>query len=40
VGGIHHAEILVDNRIELARLAALCRKLGETPDHAIAHLAW
>lgn len=40
VGGIHHAEILVENRIELARLAALCRKLGETPDHAIAHLAW
>ena len=40
VGGIHHAEILVDNSIELARLTALCRKLGETPDYAIAHLAW
>lgn len=40
VGGIHHAEILVENRIEVARLEALCRKLGETPDFAIAHLAW
>ncbi len=40
IGGIHHAEILVENRIEVARLEALCRKLGETPDFAIAHLAW
>lgn len=40
VGGIHHAEILVDNQIEIARLAALCRKLGPVPDYAIAHLAW
>lgn len=40
VGGIHHAEILVEERIDPARLAALCRKLGQTPDFAIAHLAW
>jgi HAD superfamily hydrolase (TIGR01459 family) len=40
VGGIHHAEILVEDRIEFARLAALCRKLGPEPDFAIPHLAW
>ena len=40
VGGIHHAEILVEDKIELGRLAALCRKLGQNPDYAIAHLAW
>jgi HAD superfamily hydrolase (TIGR01459 family) len=40
VGGIHHQELLVDNQIDLARLEALCRKLGATPDFAIAHLGW
>ena len=40
VGGIHHADILVDERIELARLAELCRKLGVAPDFAIPHLSW
>ena len=40
VGGIHHAELLVNNQIDLARLEALCRKLGATPDFAIAHLGW
>lgn len=40
VGGIHHAEILVDDRIEVARLAELCRKRGIAPDFAIAHLRW
>lgn len=40
VGGIHHEELLVDNQIDLARLEALCRKLGATPDFAIAHLGW
>jgi HAD superfamily hydrolase (TIGR01459 family) len=40
VGGIHHAEILVENRVELAGLLDLCRKLGPAPDFAIAHLAW
>jgi HAD superfamily hydrolase (TIGR01459 family) len=40
VGGIHHEELLVDSQIDLVRLAALCRKLGATPDFAIAHLGW
>jgi len=40
VGGIHHEELLVNNQIDLARLEALCRKLGATPDFAIAHLRW
>jgi HAD superfamily hydrolase (TIGR01459 family) len=40
VGGIHHAEILVDDRIEVARLAELCRQRGISPDFAIAHLRW
>jgi HAD superfamily hydrolase (TIGR01459 family) len=40
VGGIHHQELLVNNQIDLARLEALCRKLGATPDFAIAHLGW
>ena len=40
IGGIHQQELLVDNRIDLARLEALCRKLGATPDFAIAHLGW
>jgi HAD superfamily hydrolase (TIGR01459 family) len=40
VGGIHHQELLVDNQLDLARLEALCRRLGPTPDFAIAHLGW
>lgn len=40
VGGIHHQELLVDNRLDLARLADLCRRTGQTPDFAIAHLGW
>jgi HAD superfamily hydrolase (TIGR01459 family) len=40
VGGIHHEELLVNNQMDLARLEALCRKLGATPDFAIAHLGW
>ena len=40
VGGIHHAEILVEDRIEVSRLADLCRKRGIAPDFAIAHLRW
>lgn len=40
VGGIHHAEILVDDRIEVNRFAELCRKRGLAPDFAIAHLRW
>jgi HAD superfamily hydrolase (TIGR01459 family) len=40
VGGIHHADVLVRNQIDLARLKGLCRKLGATPDFAIAHLGW
>jgi len=40
VGGIHHAEILVDDRIEVSRFAELCRKRGIAPDFAIAHLRW
>jgi HAD superfamily hydrolase (TIGR01459 family) len=40
VGGIHHAEILVDDRIEVARLAELCRQRSIAPDFAIAHLRW
>ncbi len=40
VGGIHHQELLVDKQLDLARLEALCRKLGPTPDFAIAHLGW
>lgn len=40
VGGIHHADVLVKNQMDLARLKALCRKLGATPDFAIAHLCW
>lgn len=40
VGGIHHAEILVDDRIEVSRFAGLCRKRGIAPDFAIAHLRW
>jgi HAD superfamily hydrolase (TIGR01459 family) len=40
VGGIHHADVLVRNQIDLARLKALCRKLGTGPDFAIAHLCW
>jgi len=40
VGGIHHEELLVDSKIDLVRLEALCRRLGATPDFAIAHLGW
>jgi HAD superfamily hydrolase (TIGR01459 family) len=40
VGGIHHQELLVDNRLDIGRLEALCRRLGQTPDYAIAHLGW
>jgi HAD superfamily hydrolase (TIGR01459 family) len=40
VGGIHHQELLVDNQLDLARLADLCRRMGQTPDFAIAHLGW
>ena len=40
VGGIHHQELLVDNQLDPARLEALCRRLGQTPDFAIAHLRW
>jgi hypothetical protein len=40
IGGIHHAEILVDDRIEVARLAELCRERAIAPDFAIAHLRW
>ncbi len=40
VGGIHHQELLVDNQLDLTRLADLCRRLGQTPDFAIAHLGW
>jgi HAD superfamily hydrolase (TIGR01459 family) len=40
VGGIHHQELLVDNQLDLARLEALCRREGQTPDYAIAHLGW
>jgi HAD superfamily hydrolase (TIGR01459 family) len=40
VGGIHHQELLVNNQIDLARLEALCRRLGPVPDFAIAHLGW
>ena len=40
IGGIHHEELLVDSRIDLVRLEALCRRLGATPDFAIAHLGW
>lgn len=40
VGGIHHQELLVDNQLDMARLEALCRRLGQTPDFAIAHLGW
>lgn len=40
VGGIHHQELLVDDQLDLARLTALCRRLGPTPDFAIAHLGW
>ena len=40
VGGIHHQELLVDNQLDLARLEALCRRVRQTPDYAIAHLGW
>lgn len=40
VGGIHHAEILVDERIEPARLEALCQMRGIAPDFALPHLSW
>jgi HAD superfamily hydrolase (TIGR01459 family) len=40
VGGIHHQELLVDNKLDPARLEALCRRLGQTPDFAIEHLRW
>jgi len=39
-GGIHHQELLVNNQLDMARLEALCRRLGQTPDFAIAHLGW
>ena len=40
VGGIHHQELLIDNQIDPARMEALCRRIGPTPDFAIAHLGW
>lgn len=40
VGGIHNQELLVDNQVDPARLADLCRREGQTPDFAIAHLGW
>ena len=39
-GGIHHADLLVDNQIDPAALAALCRDRGATPDFAIPFLRW
>lgn len=40
VGGIHHAELLVENRVDAVRLEALCRRSSSVPDFAIAHLGW
>ena len=40
IGGIHHQELLVDYQVDPVRLADLCRRQGETPDFAIAHLGW
>ena len=40
VGGIHHQELLVDKELDPARLEALCRRLGQTPDFAIEQLRW
>jgi HAD superfamily hydrolase (TIGR01459 family) len=40
IGGIHHAEVLVRNQIDIARLKAVCRKHGTRPDFAIAYLGW
>lgn len=40
VGGIHHAELLVENRVDAVRLEALCRRSSSIPDFAIAHLGW
>jgi HAD superfamily hydrolase (TIGR01459 family) len=39
-GGIHHAELLVEKQISLARLEELCRKAGVSPVYAMAHLGW
>ncbi len=40
IGGIHHQELLIDNKLDPARLEALCRRVGQNPDYAIAHLCW
>ena len=40
IGGIHHQELLVDNHVDPARLADLCRREGQAPGFAIAHLGW
>lgn len=39
-GGIHRADLLVDNQIDTAALAALSRDRGATPDFAIPFLKW
>jgi len=39
-GGIHHAELLVEKQMDVARLEELCRKAGVTPNYTIAHLGW
>jgi HAD superfamily hydrolase (TIGR01459 family) len=39
-GGIHHAELLVEGQVDVARLDAQCRKAGVSPNYTIAHLGW
>jgi HAD superfamily hydrolase (TIGR01459 family) len=39
-GGIHHAELLVDGKMDLASFEAVCRALSVTPNFAIPFLRW
>jgi HAD superfamily hydrolase (TIGR01459 family) len=38
-GGIHHAELLVEGQVDVARLDAQC-KAGVSRNYTIAHLGW
>lgn len=38
--GIHHREVLKDGRLDAVQIAALGKRYGVTPDHALPFLAW
>jgi hypothetical protein len=39
-GGIHHAELLKDGKVQAGPLAALTAELAAAPDFVLPYLAW